>query len=66
MPRSSRWRAGISDFQNAENPFADWYQVFIPYCTGDVHWGNNTETYVPEMGDPITIHHRGKVVGRRR
>src|SRR5690349_3159236 len=28
---------GISNHANPENPFADWSQVYIPYCTGDFH-----------------------------
>jgi len=53
---------GISDKTDEENPFRDWYNVFIPYCTGDVHWGDATTTYDPEGDAPeITIHHRGQV-----
>jgi len=56
---------GIADFQNPENPFKDWSMVFLPYCTGDVHWGSNEEEYVDtfgtlgEPGSMATIHHRG-------
>jgi len=32
---------GIFDRTNASNPVADWNFVFVPYCTGDVHAGNN-------------------------
>lgn len=53
---------GISDNGDEENPFRDWYQVFIPYCTGDVHWGDNDMTYPGQDGMPdVTIHHRGQV-----
>lgn len=51
---------GIYDRDNPENPFRDWYHVFIPYCTGDVHWGNNLETY-GEGEDAFQIHHKGAV-----
>ena len=27
---------GIYDHTRAENPFADWYHVVVPYCTGDL------------------------------
>ena len=32
---------GIFNFANAENPIADWNIFYVPYCTGDVHAGNN-------------------------
>ncbi len=35
------WDKGIFDFTNPANPFAGWNQVYIPYCTGDVHFGTN-------------------------
>ena len=37
--------------------FADWTIVHIPYCTGDVHWGNARVEY----SDDLTIEHRGFV-----
>jgi hypothetical protein len=53
---------GIGDNTDEENPFKDWYQVFIPYCTGDIHWGDADTTYQPDDGAPeITIRHRGQV-----
>jgi hypothetical protein len=35
------WDRGIFDFTNDANPFKGWNQVYIPYCTGDVHFGTN-------------------------
>ncbi|MEZ4449337.1 MAG: pectin acetylesterase-family hydrolase [Nannocystaceae bacterium] len=35
-----------------DNPAKDWNLVFIPYCTGDVHTGNNEMTY----DDPDGVH----------
>jgi hypothetical protein len=29
----------------ADNPFADYTKVFVPYCTGDVHLGSGETTY---------------------
>jgi len=53
---------GIADNTDPENPFREWYQVFIPYCTGDIHWGDNVMTYQPEDGQPeVTIQHKGQV-----
>jgi hypothetical protein len=55
---------GIFDLSNPENPFADWNFVFIPSCTGDVHWGSNDYEYPPDTRfgtEPWTIRHRGFV-----
>ena len=49
---------GLADLDNPENPFKDWYQVFVPYCTGDIHWGNATTTY-HWGGVDHTINHKG-------
>jgi hypothetical protein len=39
--------AGIFDTSNAANPFKDWSQIYIPYCTGDVHFGTKKNGMVP-------------------
>lgn len=54
---------GIYDHKNPENPFKDWHHVYIPYCTGDIHWGNNVKTYGEGAG-AVTIHHKGAVNAR--
>jgi hypothetical protein len=38
-----------------------WNAVYLPYCTGDVHVGNNTAVYADPTGaqPPITWHHNG-------
>ena len=33
---------GFFDRTSAANPFKDYSYVYVPYCTGDVHAGNNT------------------------
>jgi len=38
-------RGGIGDERNPLNPVANWSRVFVPYCTGDAHTGNNTPSY---------------------
>lgn len=57
--------AGIFDTNNPKNPFKNWYFVYIPYCTGDVHWGANDHKYDDYLnqfgGGTVTIHHRGFV-----
>lgn len=52
---------GIFDFTNPDNPFKDWSFVFIPYCTGDIHWGSKDMEYTHPLNGNIklTIHHRG-------
>jgi len=47
---------GIFDFANAENPFRDYFVVYVPYCTGDVHLGNRTAKYLSEKPE---FHHNG-------
>lgn len=39
-----------------ESPFGDWTYVHLPYCTGDIHWGNNVATYGLNE-----LHHKGFV-----
>jgi hypothetical protein len=34
--------------------------VYVPYCTGDLHWGNNDKTYTGASG-PYVVRHRGAV-----
>ena len=48
-----------STFDRAENPFADYSFVYVPYCTGDVHLGNLTREYSPDL----TVEHVGMVNG---
>lgn len=60
---------GFANLANPENPFRDWNVVFVPYCTGDIHWGdaNVDHKFVPPPGEtdpglpPVTIRHRGFV-----
>ena len=50
---------GIYDPDPA-NPFHDWTLVHVPYCTGDIHWGNATHDY----GNGLVIEHKGYVNAR--
>jgi len=53
---------GLLDDTNPDNPYADFTKVFLPYCSGDIHWGSKDTTYTlptPAGGLPWTIHHRG-------
>jgi hypothetical protein len=46
---------GIFDETNPENPLAGHSIVYVPYCTGDVHLGDQ----VTEYSDTVTIDHNG-------
>jgi len=36
---------GITDRSDADNPFADWNFVYVPYCSGDAHSGTNADGF---------------------
>jgi hypothetical protein len=40
----------------SDNPFRDASLVFVPYCTGDVHSGDRTQTYVIAGNRQVTHH----------
>lgn len=46
---------GIYQLDDADNPVAGWTLIHIPYCTGDVHWGDATVEYSAD----VTIRHNG-------
>ncbi len=52
---------GFGDVANPANPFSDWSAVFITYCTGDIHWGDNKKLYHDPLNgnNPYTIEHKG-------
>jgi hypothetical protein len=55
---------GIFDFADSRNPFRAHSIVYVPYCTADVHIGDNVVTYEapPDANGEsrtVTIHHRG-------
>jgi hypothetical protein len=55
-------QGGIFDLSNPDNPFRDYSMLYVPSCTGDVHWGNHVQTY---RSGPrrVTIRHKGFVNG---
>ncbi|MFM7199371.1 MAG: pectin acetylesterase-family hydrolase [Myxococcota bacterium] len=55
---------GVLDYNDPDNPFKDWYAVIIPYCTGDIHWGDNVATYYDDEGNANVIHHKGFINGQ--
>lgn len=54
---------GLLDYADPENPFKDWFAIFIPYCTGDIHWGDNVATYTDDSGNETVIQHKGFING---
>ena len=67
---------GIFDFDHPDNPFADYTVVMAPYCSADVHLGDNVAEYQAPAREarevdgamqpahdahPVEIHHRGIV-----
>lgn len=54
---------GIFNFENSENPFADYDMVFVPYCTGDVHIGGGAKNYTYTNSEnevvTVTTQHQG-------
>ncbi|MEZ4280585.1 MAG: pectin acetylesterase-family hydrolase [Myxococcota bacterium] len=51
-------RAGIFDFDDPENPFADYSIVYMPYCDGSVFSGDNAVFDASFPFGPVR-HHRG-------
>jgi len=51
---------GAFALDNPQNPFRDWTQVFVTYCTGDVHLGASDTLYQKQDGSDLTIRHRGR------
>jgi len=47
---TAAYSPGIFDFTNADNPFKDWNGVYVPYCTGDVHFGTADDVDIPSDG----------------
>ena len=37
--------SGLMNIDREENPVQDWNFIFVPYCTGDVHSGNNPGSF---------------------
>jgi hypothetical protein len=47
---TAAYSPGIFDFTNAANPVKDWSGVYVPYCTGDVHFGTADNVMIPGDG----------------
>jgi hypothetical protein len=57
---ASQLGGSILDRNTPNNPFADWNLVFVPYCTGDVHAGDNVVEYKDSNGAARTYRHVGR------
>jgi len=44
--------AGIFDTANSANPVKDWNMIYVPYCTGDVHFGSKPNSSLPGVSQP--------------
>ncbi len=61
----ANFSVGLFDLSNSENLFRDWSIVMVPYCTGDIHWGEarfDHELVNPETGEVLAsavIEHKG-------
>jgi pectinacetylesterase len=54
------YTSGIFDTTNTANPFLNWNQIYIPYCTGDAHIGTNPTASIPnDFGVATTQHFVG-------
>lgn len=51
---------GAFDASNPENPFREWTQVFVSYCTGDSHLGARDADFTTSDGKSFTHYFRGK------
>jgi hypothetical protein len=52
---------GIFDFNNPENPVADYNIVFVTYCSADVHTGSRDATFTDVIGVQKLVHFQGYV-----
>jgi hypothetical protein len=57
-PRSTRTDRRISTATSRD--FAGWTIVHIPYCRGEIHWGDWVQDYLSDL----TVHHKGFVNAR--
>lgn len=51
---------GAMQNEDDRNPFKDWNIVFIPYCSGDLHIGNQENKYDDQKGNKMSVIHNGK------
>ncbi len=50
------YSTGIFDDTNDANPFQGWNRVYVPYCTGDVHFGTAENAMMADdLGNPQQV-----------
>ncbi len=47
--------SGIFDSSKEENPVKDWNMIYVPYCTGDAHFGSNPNGNIAGHGKQMFI-----------
>jgi hypothetical protein len=62
---SPQLQKGIFDLKNWRNPFRRYSMLYIPYCTGDIHWGNHVRLYQSPHRPDLVIQHKGFVNASR-
>jgi hypothetical protein len=45
--------SGIFDLGNPQNPFQTWSEIYVPYCTGDAHFGTNDNGQLQDGVNPL-------------
>ncbi len=50
---------GVLNLNNPDNPYQDWSIAYLPYCTGDIHFGSKDAAYLAGPGITKTIRHHG-------
>jgi hypothetical protein len=58
--RAAGFGGTLFDRSDPQNPFRAWSFVFVPYCTSDVHSGDQATTYTGPGGVRRTLEHRGR------
>ena len=51
--------SGIFDLNNSTNPLREFTQIFVPYCSADIHMGVGTVRYESQDGKSLDVHYRG-------
>jgi hypothetical protein len=56
---------GVWNKTRLDSPVREWTHVVVPYCTGDLHWGDKVQPYThPATGQAYSVHHKGAANAR--
>jgi hypothetical protein len=58
-PNNPLLQDGMLNLNNPDNPYKEWSIAYLPYCTGDVHFGSKDTAYPVAPGVTQTIRHHG-------